>query len=211
MNLFNKYPHPMNFDFADGYHGGIVTISGHPFELHTAEAGGDIHHIGVSNHQVWPGDIHNGMLRLPDGDKNAAMIRIRLEITESAGMHLNTVDGKALLEAKAGGWLGISGKRWLFRFKGRPEMQFYGLGENHTPFERSGRAYWFWNTDVWADHPFESVRDGDYDPDYLSIPYLIVKQNNTYVGLLEDSPFPARMSTAETVIVPLQDVLGLGS
>ena len=47
-------------------------------------------------------------------------------------------------------------------------MQFYGLGEKHTPFERSGRAYWFWNTDVWADHPWELVRNGDYDPDYLS-------------------------------------------
>ncbi len=201
MNLFNKYPHPMNFDFADGYHGGVVTISGHPFELHTAEAGGDIHHIGVSNHRVWPGDIHNKMLRLPDGDRNADVSRIRLEITESAGMHLNTVDGKALLEAKAGGWLGISGKRWLFRFKGRPEMQFYGLGEKHTPFERSGRAYWFWNTDVWADHPFESVRDGDYDPDYLSIPYLIVKQNNTYIGLLVDSPFPAMISVGAQSVV----------
>jgi hypothetical protein len=84
---------------------------------------GDIHHIGVSHHQVWPGDIHNGMLRLPDGDKNPVVSRIRLEITESAGMHLNTVDGKSLLEAKAGGWLGVSGKRWLFRFKGRPEMR----------------------------------------------------------------------------------------
>jgi alpha-glucosidase len=82
----------------------------------------------------------------------------------------------------------------MFRFINRPAMQFYGLGEKHTPFEKSGRAYWFWNTDVWADHPWEHVRDGDYDPDYLSIPYLIIKQNSSYIGLLVDAHFPAYIS-----------------
>ena len=201
MNLFNKYPHPVNFDFADGYHGGVVTIAGHPFELHTAEAGADIHHIGVSNDQLWPRDIRNETLWRLDSHENEGEHRTRLEISESAGMRLRSPGGKTLLEAEAGGWLGVSGKRWLFRFRGRSAMQFYGLGEKHTPFERSGRAYWFWNTDVWADHPFESVRDGDYDPDYLSIPYLIVKQNNIYIGLLVDSPFPAMMSVGAQSVV----------
>ena len=194
MNLFNKYPHPMNFNFADSYHGGVVTIAGRPFELHTTEAGADIHHVGLSHHRLWPRDIGNERLRQRDSHEPEGGRRTRLEISESAGMRLTSPRGKTLLAAEAGGWWGVSGKRWLFRFRGRPEMQFYGLGEKHTPFERSGRAYWFWNTDVWADHPRELVRNGDYDPDYLSVPYLIIKHNNTYTGLLVDSPFPAMIS-----------------
>jgi len=194
VNLFNKYPHPMNFNFADSYHGGVVTIAGRPFELHTTEAGADIHHVGLSHHRLWPRDIGNERLRQRDSHEPEGGRRTRLEISESAGMRLTSPRGKTLLAAEAGGWWGVSGKRWLFRFRGRPEMQFYGLGEKHTPFERSGRAYWFWNTDVWADHPRELVRNGDYDPDYLSVPYLIIKHNNTYTGLLVDSPFPAMIS-----------------
>ena len=194
MNLFNKYPHPMNFNFADSYHGGVVTIAGRPFELHTTEAGADIHHVGLSHHRLWPRDIGNERLRQRDSHEPEGGRRTRLEISESAGMRLTSPRGKTLLAAEAGGWWGVSGKRWLLRFRGRPEMQFYGLGEKHTPFERSGRAYWFWNTDVWADHPRELVRNGDYDPDYLSVPYLIIKHNNTYTGLLVDSPFPAMIS-----------------
>jgi len=194
VNLFNKYPHPMNFNFADSYHGGVVTIAGRPFELHTTEAGADIHHVGLSHHRLWPRDIGNERLRQRDSHEPEGGRRTRLEISESAGMRLTSPRGKTLLAAEAGGWWGVSGKRWLLRFRGRPEMQFYGLGEKHTPFERSGRAYWFWNTDVWADHPRELVRNGDYDPDYLSVPYLIIKHNNTYTGLLVDSPFPAMIS-----------------
>ena len=57
MNLFNKYPHPVNFNFADSYHGGVVTIAGHPFELHTAEAGADIYHVVVSHHRCGPATV----------------------------------------------------------------------------------------------------------------------------------------------------------
>jgi alpha-glucosidase len=155
----------------------------------------------VGNHQVWPRDSRNETLRRLDSHEKDGERRTRLEISELAGMRLRSPGGKTLLEAKAGGWLGVSKKRWLFRFRGRPEMQFYGLGEKHTPFERSGRAYWFWNTDVWADHPLENVRDGDYDPDYLSIPYLIVKQSNAYIGLLVDSPYPAMISVGVQSVV----------
>jgi alpha-glucosidase len=201
VNMFNKYPHPMNYNFADGYHGGVLRIAGHPYELHTTEAGADIHHVGVSRHQSRPGGIRNERRRRLDRPETGDKRLTRLEISESAAMRLTSADGKTLLKAEAGGWLGISGKRWLFRFKGRPEMQFYGLGEKHTAFERSGRAYWFWNTDVWADHPLESVRDGDYDPDYLSVPYLIIKHDNTYTGLLVDSSFPAMISVGAPSVV----------
>ena len=132
MNLFNKYPHPVNFNFADSYHGGVVTIAGHPFELHTAEAGADIHHVVVSHHQVWSRDSRNERLRRLDSHETEGERRTRLEISESAGMRLRSPGGKTLSEAEAGGWLGVSEKRWLFRFGGRSAMRFYGLGEKHT-------------------------------------------------------------------------------
>lgn len=194
MNLFNQYPHPVNFVFADRCRNGVVTVPGCSFALQAGDDGGEIHHVGVVDPNPWPEEIRRQMIRRTNTSGTSGASRTRLEISNKAGMRLMSPKEKVLLEAEAGEWMGVSGKRWLFRFKGMPDMQFYGLGEKHAPFERSGRNYWFWNTDVWADHPLDQVRAGDYDPDYISVPYLIVKQGNTYVGLLVDSAFPATVS-----------------
>lgn len=105
---------PLSFDFANGIHGGIVTIAGKPFELFTDQTVADIHHIGVSHHQVWPREIRSETLRRLDSLENEGERRTQLEVFESAGMRLRSSDGKTLLEAEAGGWLGVSKKRWLF-------------------------------------------------------------------------------------------------
>ncbi len=141
--------------------------------------------------ELWPDEAQGPGPGLTGKEQPSGGTAMRLDISSAAALRLSSRTGQPLLEAPDGGWFGLSGRRWLFRFRQQPGMQFYGLGEKHTPFERSGRAYWFWNSDAWADHPIEHVREGDYDPDYISIPYLILKQDNTYLGLLVDTPYPA--------------------
>ncbi len=185
---FTKYPHPANFAYADRYDRGSLGVAGRALRM-TVEAVSDgIHRVQVAEKRLWPATPDWAALAGLEGSGGGDS---RLDITGSAGLRLANRRGGTLLEAEAGGWFGLSGRNWLFRFKQRPGMQFYGLGEKHTPFERSGRAYWFWNSDAWADQPIERVLQGDYDPDYISIPYLIIKQGNTYLGLLLDSAYPA--------------------
>jgi alpha-glucosidase len=187
---FTKYPHPANFAFADRYDRGTLRVAGRALHATATDVGKGIHRIQVAHGRLWP-ENKEGSRHLTRATGGNGGHGTRLELSEAAGLRLSTARGKVLLEADAGGWFGLSGRRWLFRFRQQPDMQFYGLGEKHTSFERSGRSYWFWNSDAWADHSFERVRDGDYDPDYISIPYLVIKQRNAYIGLLLDSVYPS--------------------
>ena len=194
MNLFNKYPHPDNFRFADRLRDNVMSVGTESLDINVADPGDDVYIIRLVHRRLWPDADIGVSLSGSEKGKPGRAGRSRLHLLPSAGMRLRGPDRKTLLTLRTGGWFGLSATAWMFRFQARPTMQFYGLGEKHTPFERTGRSYWFWNTDVWADHPQEMVRDGDYDPDYLSVPYLIVKQENTYIGLLVDSPYPAMIS-----------------
>lgn len=208
MNSFNKYPHPANFDFADRFGDNALMIDARSFELHTAAAGGRIH-LAVTNAERWPQGAVDPIAGRPLAAHAEMTAGIDLTISASAGLRLSAPGGDTLLEAGDGRWFGVSGRRWGFRFETRATMQFFGLGEKHAPFERSGRAYWFWNADAWADHPIERVKNADYDPDYLSVPYLIVKQAGIYIGLLLDTPYPAFVSLrAPAAIENIADASG---
>ena len=76
-------------------------------------------------------------------------------------------------------------------------MRFYGMGQKSTPFEKSGRTHKFWNVDLLSDHGSRLVREDFVDPDYISVPYLIIKQQNEYLGILIDNPHCSIISTAE--------------
>ena len=112
--------------------------------------------------------------------------------------------GKTFLATLPGAAFGVCGKAWLFQFRQRPDMQFYGMGEKQTPFEKGDRTHRFWNTDVWADHGTTKAKDQAYDPDYLSVPYLIVKRGNTYAGLLIDNPHASVISISPRLNVANQ-------
>jgi alpha-glucosidase len=196
MYLFNKHFHPANFAFAHRADGGKVTSGGDLYDLKTRNLGHNTYHIEIGNPEVWPGDDRAEPLAgiaAPAVDRQDA----QLEITSLAGLRLFSPDGRIWLQAADRHWFGTSGTAWMFRFERSPDMRFFGLGEKHTPFERSGRAYRFWNVDAWADHPFETIVHGDYDPDYISIPYLIVQQDGIFIGLLMDCPHGGMISIAD--------------
>jgi len=193
VKLFDKYFHPENFAFSGRFDGRALWVKHQGFSL-SVEHGAGIHYLEVRHDRLWPHDYRCERFEMPssgsmDGDRRQSM-----HISPDAGLRLVSDTGETILEAGDGTWFGVSGKSWMFRFQLRPGMHFYGLGEKHTPFERSNRRYQFRNTDVWADHPAHRVMHGDYDPDYLSIPYLIIKQENTCIGLLLDTPYPCQIT-----------------
>jgi len=195
--LFNKYLHPANFAFARRIEGERILSDEAAFELRTAALGQDIYHIEIRNSAVWSRDDRTEQFCADFAAGSQERSMTRLEISTQAGLALFSHRGRPWLHAAGAHWFGTSGPAWLFRFERTPHMRFYGLGEKHVPFERSKRAYTFWNVDVWADHPAERVVQGDYDPDYISIPYLIIKQDNTYLGLLMDCPHAGMISVAD--------------
>jgi alpha-glucosidase len=195
MKLFDKYFHPENFVFANRFDGQTLWVAHRGFSL-CSRNGPGIRCLEVRHDHLWPHDYRCESFDIPPGGPAGDGGRETVHISPSAGMHLLSDTGEKILYAADGAWFGISGQSWLFRFQLRPGMQFYGLGEKHTPFERSNRRYQFRNTDVWADHPAHRVVHGDYDPDYLSVPYLIIKQDNSYIGLLLDTPYPSQIALA---------------
>ncbi|MCF8050961.1 MAG: hypothetical protein K9L59_06965 [Desulfobacterales bacterium] len=197
MYLFTKYFHPANFVFADRLRRGRIFSGKKGFDIRIETAAPGVYHVEITNPSVWPEDFRIEPPTPAEARDGSPEPETDLTVTAGAGMALTLGKGRKLLCAQDGRWFGTCERAWLFRFEQQPDMEFYGLGEKHTPFERSGRAYRFWNVDAWADHPIERIEHGDYDPDYISIPYLIVKRRNTYAGLLADCPGAAMVSISD--------------
>lgn len=190
----NKHFHPLNFAFAHRHQDRTLSTGDQNFEIATSSAPGGIHHVEIRDPVRWPRDVRVEKPVPSQRSLEPETVECDLEVTTDAGMRLTSRTGEILLEGVSKSWFGICGTAWLFQFKLEPDMMFYGLGEKQAPFERSGRAYRFWNVDVWADHPMDRVETGDYDPDYISIPYLIIKRGNVFIGLLSDNPYSGMIS-----------------
>ena len=199
MYHFNKHFHPVNFVFAYRCDGKTLAAADDGYTLHIASTSDDLFHIEARNERRRPRDVRCETPVLADTSPwrggTAVGSRAALTISADAGMTLTADGGDVLLRSELSQWFGVSGPAWLFQFRRTDDMRFFGLGEKHTPFERSGRAFRFWNVDVWADQPMADVTHGDYDPDYLSVPYLIIQQGETFIGLLMDNPWPGVIAT----------------
>jgi alpha-glucosidase (family GH31 glycosyl hydrolase) len=189
--LLTKRFHPLNFVFAERYHQRQFSVQDRNLSVMIRSATDDIHHIEISDLSRPMKDVRVEQLSPLQLNSTTESSPSSLRITPEAGIRLSSSTGDVLLEGEAKHCFGQCGPAWLFQFKHEADMCFYGLGEKQAPFERSGQAYTFYNIDAGADHPREQLREGDYDPDYISIPYLIIKRGNTYIGLLLDCPYPA--------------------
>ena len=117
---------------------------------------------------------------------------------------------KVLLSSPKGKFFGQSGAASVFEFSGSHADQFYGMGEKWTGLEHSGKTAKFWNTDVWADfHPESYIHlNPPPDPVYVTIPYLILKRMDTYIGFLLDNPAATFISTDPKISISHQlDIL----
>lgn len=112
------------------------------------------------------------------------------ELIDARGM-LKVGFGQHALHAR----FGVCGSSWLFDFDCDPEFCFYGMGEKWGSLEKTGMRTRYWNTDVWAEVPKCAIREGEADPVYASIPYVVVRKGQDYVGVLVDNGFNVFMAT----------------
>lgn len=188
---FQKIHQPENFAFPThrGIQTGKITIAKDIYRQSLDALGEGVFRYRVSQRR-WAKQLSEAELDpvfndIAEGDAS---------ITARDGLAVRDDQGRVLLGSEPGRLFGVSGSAWMMCFAFDKTLRFYGLGEKYTGMEHSGRHTKFWNTDVWADFDGNVFVNGAPDPAYLSIPYLIVKRGNRYIGVLINNPFAAFVS-----------------
>lgn len=175
---FHKIPHPINFMYP-----AFASI-----RLDVTHLGEDVYRV-VWEDPRWadeesPAELtKTGWSREKRG--NVLARGNRLEVFWGNERILSTLEGKGF---------GVLGQGWVVNFIPDEKYRMYGLGEKAFPMDRSGIRTRFYNTDVWADFPTPIHREGNPDPLYASIPYVLIDMGSTWVGVLLTTPYPAFVS-----------------
>ena len=206
--LFHKIPAPQNFRFArsEEWQFPTWTYQGEPLGFHTADLGNNLFRLSVAARR-WGENRSVAEL----ADTLPGPTTGRLSLSDDAGFLLADALGQPLLRTVPGQAFGVCGDQWMFLLEADSEMRFFGMGEKNFPMERSGRRTQFWNTDVWADFPSDVYVNGNPDPVYVSIPWLLIKLPETYVGILVNNPFPVFLATPDCAGQPTKRPLDPGA
>ncbi|HET9523629.1 MAG TPA: TIM-barrel domain-containing protein [Terrimicrobiaceae bacterium] len=194
---FHKYSYVTNFEFVTKIVRGRSFKTGlGRYGLAVNVSGLDLYHIQIRGPGWERGESEAG-LRFPKASTQSAGERTRLIVSDDGGMKLEEHSGKCLLSSAPGRFFGQCGPASIFEFLREEGDLFYGMGEKWTGLEHSGKTTKFWNTDVWADFNENSFIQGKPAPDpvYLSIPYLILRRRDVYLGFLLDNPRATFIST----------------
>jgi len=196
---FRKFPHVANFAFADRIKPGTsFKLGDQRIVLETTNFKDGIFRVKATS-GLWKKNLSQAGLQAPAVEKKPANSSYQLELSKPFGMKVRGPGGRLLLSSPAGSTFGVCGPRSVFVFEQTPDMQFYGMGEKMRGLELSGIQTKFWNTDIFADFHWKEIENDRPDPMYASIPYVIVKQDNFYVGLLLDNPHATFMSTSASI------------
>ena len=187
---FHKIDNPMNFRFP-GLDGGSYQID---------VLGEGVISLSVE-HERW---TETGSYA-PFFEKSFTLEDRKAELIEKDGRLDFIYNGNSLLRTKVDRTFGVSGSKWMFTFDYCDEMHFYGMGEKSNGFEKSGIKTKFWNTDVWGDFPVSEVVHHSTDPMYLSVPYLLIKKEDNWFGILVDNPYPVFMATGAEETIAKQN------
>lgn len=191
---FNKIRHPANFRFASRLSRDRrqLLIGRERCRLAVSSLGGDVHRITMAHRRWAPHGSEAELATAVAGEDKYTVgfdVHGGLTVTEAS-------TGQTLLSGVRRATFGVSGQAWMFQFRHHAGMQFYGLGEHNKGFEKTGQRVKFWNTDVYGDFAQHEVRHGHPNPMYMSLPYVIVKQGNDYLGLLVNNPGAVFMDLA---------------
>jgi alpha-glucosidase len=199
---FHKFQYPANFEFTAVTPNKSFTTRRGPYRFHVAATDADIYHFQVTG-KGWARSDSMLPLSLPGKRQALESSHTRLVFAKDGGFALETKEGAPLLAAAPGRLFGQCGEASLFEFIRSAKDQFYGMGEKWTGLEHSNKITKFWNTDIWADFHRESFINGTPPPDpaYVSVPYLILKRGNTYIGLLLDNPHVTFISTRQGISI----------
>lgn len=184
---FHKIDHPYNFQ--------AIKPSQEPYRTTVTSYGKDCWRVRVSR----PGWIDMaGRIGLIDEAcrcDNPPASRFELTFDDSGLQVVDRVDRQVLLASHPAVPFGVCGSRWLFSFKLDGHMRMYGMGEKNIGFEKSGRRTKFWNSDVWADFAWSDIEHGTTDPMYASFAVLLIKQAESWLGLMLPTPVASFMDT----------------
>ena len=197
---FRKWPHPANFDFVQAFNPKKPAKLGKSsIKLDITSFENDVYRIRPTGKQ-WKKNHSLAGLTPPKRGSGST----HLTLSKPFGLNLQDAAGNVLLSSPAGMSFGICNGSSMYIFNHSNDQQFYGMGEKLLGLELSGVQTKFWNTDVFADFYWKEVIDDRPDPLYASIPYLIIKRDNTYVGLLLDNPHATFMSTGANINIANQ-------
>lgn len=180
--FFNKFPHRANYTFASAFDGtnGVLAVGNRRLTAEVNHYEGGLTQLRIRGKGLKP-RRHLIELNVPEA------------VTEPRPP--STLLGGVLPMAEGAGF-GMSGDSYLFQFELDPDVKFYGMGEKtFNRIELSGIRTKFYNTDVWSDFHFTQWMEHPSDPPYLSIPYLVVRTGDRYVGVLLNTHWPAFMET----------------
>lgn len=187
---FNKYPHFANFAFATNFEESQSSfeIGSRTFSVELDSFPNGIHRLRVHQVETWGPNKCLTDLVPPDGAGEGLAISPDFQIS------LKNEAGETILQSRAGETFGVCADQWMLRFEAPLGTRYYGLGEkNFGRLELSGLRTKFWNTDVWGDFHFTHWKDQPVDPPYISIPYVILKRDSGYVGILLHTAYPTFM------------------
>jgi alpha-glucosidase len=180
----NKIPHPANFVFPGARDPLTVTALGSDvFRLRPRRDGG------------WRNPSQAVLARKVPGPDAHTVGFIR-----DGTLRVKDAGGRVVFSGVPGATLGRSGSSWLLQFRHERDMQFYGLGEHSRGLEKSGQRVKFWNTDLIGDYYFDQIKHEHPNPMYVSVPWVIVKRGNFYVGLLVHHPGEVFMDLAANFV-----------
>jgi alpha-glucosidase len=203
---FQKIRHPSNFRFASGHAGDSLQIGdAAPLRARVRDLGEDVFHVELRDDARWPLDPR--LLRMHD-DAFAGASAHRLGFDADGTLTLADAHGARVLAGVPRAGVGVCGKAWLVQLARGEGMRFYGQGEKLTGLEKTGKRTKFWNLDVWGDHPMPVIIDGQADPQYAAIPYLLIRDGARWIGMLVDHPGNVFMDTGSNWFFSGKDDLG---
>ncbi len=191
---FNKIRHPSNFRFGSAYGGAGLLCGDAHIATRVRDLGEDVFHVELRDAARWPLDARTEPMLEEDFAIGPAS-RYRLGISDQGQLLLQSAAQHTVLSGAQAGSIGVCGSAWLVQLARHADMRFYGQGEKLTGLEKTGKRTKFWNADVWADHAMHTVENGQADPQYAAIPYLLLRSGEHWVGILVDHPGAVFMDT----------------
>lgn len=195
--FFNKIRHPANFVFAEASPepGGRLDVGNAAWSFRAEALGADVHRL-----RLWPngGWTNPSQMEL---DHPGAEASSHALLWDQRGLRLvDSRTHRVVLEGTPGATFGQCGPAWMLQFRHHSSMQFFGLGEHSAGWEKTGQRVKFWNNDMWAEHSLHEIRVATPNPMYISIPWLIVRQDDLYIGLFVHHPGAVFMDLASSFI-----------
>ncbi len=192
---FRKYPHPANFAFVKKTQTGQARLGPITLRARLDRFADQVFRLRMTSPTWGPNPSQAGLTPPRRTTKGT----VKAELDSSLALTLTDATGQVLLRAPSRQAFGVSGESSMFVFEHQEGDQFYGMGEKLLGLELSGKQAKFWNTDAFADFYYKEIFDDRVDPYYVSIPYLILKRGNTYLGLLLDNPHATFISTGASI------------